>query len=67
MTESIAQALQRRIKFSKKDLQAAEARTEDLTHQTGMAIITVVTKKAELKAMEEELTKLPTEKKEARK
>lgn len=67
MTESIAQALQRRIKFSKKDLQGAETRIEDLTHQTAMAIITVVVKKAELKALEDELAKAPKERKEAKK
>ena len=64
MIESIAQTLQRRIKYSKKDLREAETRIEDLTHQTAMAIITVIAKKAELKALEDELTKLPKEKKE---
>ncbi len=66
MTESIAQTLQRRIKYSKEALRGAETRIKDLTHQTAMAIITVAVKKAELKTLEDELTRLPKEKKEAK-
>lgn len=57
MTESIAQSLLRKIKFKKEDLKKAETRIKELTHATAMAIITVIVKKAELKALEAELVK----------
>ena len=58
--ESITQTLKRQIKFKKRDLHKAEEKITEFTHATAMAIITVVAKKAELKALEEELAKMPT-------